>query len=260
MADLQAELNRLAGTVGLDAAGAANVGAGTDGLELVGALNAWAGTSGLELNGALRALAAVVGGDPSKDGPGALAGAPGALLAAGAWRISAATDATGADLAGGNDATFLPTGGSDYGPVFVSPALDGPAVALRVDDGAMRLLQEYDWPGNIRELENVCERASVLVLDGILTVHTLAPWLNGVHRSEAFERQLRYGHLLEDMERQVGVREEDHVGERKDGDVHRPVARLRALPRAAPGLASPPARWASSSPRWPPWGTCWGVS
>ncbi len=75
--------------------------------------------------------------------------------------------------------------------------------ALRVDDGAMRLLQEYDWPGNIRELENVCERASVLVLDGILTVHTLAPWLNGVHRSEAFERQLRYGHLLEDMERQL---------------------------------------------------------
>lgn len=55
------------------------------------------------------------------------------LLASGAWRISAATDATGADLAGGNDATFLPTGGSDYGPVFVSPALDGPAVALRVD-------------------------------------------------------------------------------------------------------------------------------
>jgi DNA-binding NtrC family response regulator len=75
--------------------------------------------------------------------------------------------------------------------------------SLRVDDAAMRLLQDYDWPGNIRELENVCERASVLVLDGILTSHTLAPWLNGVQRGEAFERQLRYGHLLEDMERQL---------------------------------------------------------
>ena len=75
---------------------------------------------------------------------------------------------------------------------------------LRVDDGAMRMLQEYDWPGNIRELENLCERASVLVLDGILTSHLVAPWLGGLQRAEtSLAARFRPGHILEDMERQL---------------------------------------------------------
>lgn len=73
---------------------------------------------------------------------------------------------------------------------------------LEIDPAAMRLLQDYDWPGNVRELENLCERASVLVLDGILTAHLVAPWLNGIQRTETVS-QLRPGHLLEDMERQL---------------------------------------------------------
>lgn len=39
-----------------------------------------------------------------------------------------------------------------------------------VDDEAMDYLQTYDWPGNIRELENLMERAIVLNKSGILTV------------------------------------------------------------------------------------------
>ncbi len=75
--------------------------------------------------------------------------------------------------------------------------------ALRVEEPAMRLMQQYDWPGNVREIENLCERASVLVLDGILTAHTLAPWLGGIQRSDELGGRLRPGHLLEDMERQL---------------------------------------------------------
>lgn len=71
--ELQAELNRLAGTTGLDSAGAANALAGTTGLELVGALNRKAGTAGLELNGACRELARIYDGNPDLDAPGALA-------------------------------------------------------------------------------------------------------------------------------------------------------------------------------------------
>jgi two-component system NtrC family response regulator len=33
---------------------------------------------------------------------------------------------------------------------------------LVLEDDALELLQKYDWPGNIRELENVIERVSVL--------------------------------------------------------------------------------------------------
>lgn len=80
--DLPAELNRLAGTTGLDAAGAANALAGTDDLELVGALNVAAGTTGRELNGALHALTgntldsngALVGFEEEEDVPDPQAG------------------------------------------------------------------------------------------------------------------------------------------------------------------------------------------
>jgi len=33
---------------------------------------------------------------------------------------------------------------------------------MRIDDAAMRALERYSWPGNIRELRNVLERASLL--------------------------------------------------------------------------------------------------
>jgi DNA-binding NtrC family response regulator len=74
---------------------------------------------------------------------------------------------------------------------------------LRVHEAAMRALCEYDWPGNVRELENLCERASVLVVDGVLTGQIVSPWLTGIRRSEVFEQNVRPGHLLEDMERQL---------------------------------------------------------
>lgn len=70
MGELQAELNRLAGTTGLEAAGAASMWAqGSIGLELVGALNLKAGTTGLELGEVLRRL-----GVDARDPNGALVG------------------------------------------------------------------------------------------------------------------------------------------------------------------------------------------
>ena len=37
---------------------------------------------------------------------------------------------------------------------------------LEVADGAIRLMMQYEWPGNIRELENCLERAAVMAEDG----------------------------------------------------------------------------------------------
>lgn len=74
---------------------------------------------------------------------------------------------------------------------------------LRLEDRALRLLREYDWPGNVRELENLCERASVLVVDGELTADVVAPWLGSIQRSDGLDQKPRFGHILEDMERQL---------------------------------------------------------
>jgi DNA-binding NtrC family response regulator len=44
---------------------------------------------------------------------------------------------------------------------------------IGLDDEALRLLTEYDWPGNIRELENMMERLTVLKKQGILSSEDL---------------------------------------------------------------------------------------
>jgi len=47
--------------------------------------------------------------------------------------------------------------------------------ALTVETGALRTLQAYLWPGNIRELRNFCENAVVMRRGGSLTEYDLEP-------------------------------------------------------------------------------------
>ena len=44
----------------------------------------------------------------------------------------------------------------------------------KIDPKALDLLTKYEWPGNIRELENVIERAAILCQDNIIRVEDLA--------------------------------------------------------------------------------------
>ena len=44
----------------------------------------------------------------------------------------------------------------------------------RVDDEAARALQKYDWPGNVRDLENTIERAVVLATGPVLTTASIS--------------------------------------------------------------------------------------
>ncbi len=63
----QREINRLAGTDGLEAQRAANILAGTNGKELLFALNVIAGTTGKEFNGVVQFISLQNGGDGTKD-------------------------------------------------------------------------------------------------------------------------------------------------------------------------------------------------
>ena len=47
--------------------------------------------------------------------------------------------------------------------------------SLRIEPGAMRSLMAHRWPGNIRELENVIERACILCEEGRITTACLPP-------------------------------------------------------------------------------------
>ncbi len=75
---------------------------------------------------------------------------------------------------------------------------------LTVEPVAMKLLREYTWPGNIRELENICQRAAALVTDGVIRLATIEPWLSR-SAGAPFEAltNLRPGRVLEDAERQL---------------------------------------------------------
>ena len=66
----------------------------------------------------------------------------------------------------------------------------------------LNLLVRYDWPGNIRELENCIERAVVLCLGEELTPRELPPQINPIE-SQAEELQNQSRLTLREMEREM---------------------------------------------------------
>jgi DNA-binding NtrC family response regulator len=55
-----------------------------------------------------------------------------------------------------------------------------------IESEAVRLLQRYDWPGNIRELQNIIERACILESEpGVVRATTIEPWLRRDSQSVA---------------------------------------------------------------------------
>jgi two-component system, NtrC family, response regulator PilR len=82
--------------------------------------------------------------------------------------------------------------------------------SLRVTDAALMVLRDYQFPGNVRELENVLERAATLCAGGIIDAGDLqlrpktkpadVPIQTNVSRGE------KLGDALEDIERDAIVR------------------------------------------------------
>jgi two-component system response regulator HydG len=70
---------------------------------------------------------------------------------------------------------------------------------LSISPEAMRLMERYDWPGNLRELENAIERAVILCAGDQIQPRNLPSDLNG-DRPDNAEILFREGATLEDME------------------------------------------------------------
>jgi two-component system response regulator HydG len=83
----------------------------------------------------------------------------------------------------------------------VKKRLDG------LDSEAQKLLVRYNWPGNIRELENAIERAALLAENAVITSSDLrlgdfAPAGSGRNDSQSVVKIPPTGIALEDIERQ----------------------------------------------------------
>ncbi|WP_394750259.1 sigma-54 interaction domain-containing protein [Spongiimicrobium salis] len=59
---------------------------------------------------------------------------------------------------------------SDFGQKYKMPT-------IRLDDGAIQLLQQYRWPGNIRQLRNIAEQISVLEKERTISLNVLNGYL-----------------------------------------------------------------------------------
>ncbi len=72
----------------------------------------------------------------------------------------------------------------------------------RITTAAINMLMVYKWPGNIRELENVTERACILSTDGVVRSHHLPPTLQTAEASgTASKGGLTFS--VEQLERQL---------------------------------------------------------
>ena len=107
---------------------------------------------------------------------------------------------------------------------------------------ALELLNHYDWPSNVRELENVLERACSINVCEPLTAELLRPWLN---RTGSDEAPAVHGMTLREMERKLIEATFDRYGGNRERTAQSLQIGLRTLsgklreygypPRGGPG-------------------------
>jgi DNA-binding NtrC family response regulator len=81
---------------------------------------------------------------------------------------------------------------------------------MRVSDAALQLLGAHDWPGNVRQLQNVVERAVILSADGELDTRHFE--LHDEMNHDAATPQLREDLTIREMEQELILRKLTRTG------------------------------------------------
>jgi two-component system response regulator HydG len=100
-----------------------------------------------------------------------------------------------------------------------------------IDDAALGRLMSYDWPGNVREVENVIEQALVFADGDSISVSALPEFLRGQEIEEKLslpQGEMSLPEVLEDLERQLILR-----AYQKAGGVKTETARLLGIKTSA---------------------------
>lgn len=74
---------------------------------------------------------------------------------------------------------------------------------VTLDTAAMRALNDYAWPGNIRELRNLCERLAILMPGRLIGVNNLPAEVRAQQSSASAFELPDTGLVLEDLERDL---------------------------------------------------------
>jgi two-component system response regulator PilR (NtrC family) len=101
-----------------------------------------------------------------------------------------------------------------------------------ISQAAMQLLVQYDWPGNIRELENVIERAVALESTPAILVDSLAPGIRGeAPRAAGVQQAEALPDAGFDLEAHVKQVERDYISQalRRAGGVQVKAADLLGM-------------------------------
>jgi DNA-binding NtrC family response regulator len=103
-----------------------------------------------------------------------------------------------------------------------------------IEERAVKAMQHYPWPGNIREMQNIIERSSVLAKDGIIRLENLPTiFANTYERCADGEVNRRRSSFKAERELHVGRTEKNLIArylEETGGNVAK-AARLANIPR-----------------------------
>jgi transcriptional regulator with PAS, ATPase and Fis domain len=101
-----------------------------------------------------------------------------------------------------------------------------------IDDSALKALEQYHWPGNIRELENVIERAVVLTEEERITIHDLPADVTSPDHRSPLRADVSNSPPSRDIGNDLTEREMLETALRQCGGNKAEAARLLRLPRS----------------------------